>query len=84
MKAATISSMIDIHAPIVPGKSAAGLSIGDSVTELLLTVPTKSTTKLSSGEKHDLGAIKVWAEDGVITQIGVYSGYGVCYNPASE
>jgi hypothetical protein len=66
--------MIDIDAPIVPGKSAAGLSIGGLVSELLVTVRPRSTTTLSSGERHDLGAIRVWAKEGVITQIGVYSG----------
>lgn len=71
----TIRGMIDHEAPIVPGKSAAGISIGGLVSELIATAPTRSMTKLSSGETHDLGAIKVWANDGVITQIGVYSGY---------
>ena len=69
------SGMIDIDAQIVAGKSAAGFSIGGLVSELLGAVRPRSTTKLSSGEKHDLGAIKVWAKEGVITQIGVYSGY---------
>lgn len=67
--------MIDLDAPIVPGKSAAGVFIGSVVSELLATVDAHSTTKLSSGERHDLGTVKVWAKDGVITQIGVYSGY---------
>ena len=66
--------MIDLDAPIVPGKSAAGVFIGSVVNELFARVD-HSTTKLSSGERHDLGTVKVWAEDGVITQIGVYSGY---------
>jgi len=67
--------MIDNSAPIVPGKSAAGISIGGLVKEMLTTATTRSTTNLSSGERHDLGEIKVWAKHGVITQIGVYSGY---------
>jgi hypothetical protein len=67
--------MIDNDAPIVPGKSAAGIFVGGLVSELLATDPTRSTTKLSDSEAHDLGAIKVWANDGIITQIGVYSGY---------
>ena len=67
--------MIDIDAQIVPGKSAAGFSIGGLVSELLVAVRPRSTTKRSRGETHDLGAIRVWAKEGVITQIGVYSGY---------
>jgi hypothetical protein len=42
---------------------------------LRATVHSQSTTNLSSGEKHDLRAVKVWAKDGLIIQIGVYSGY---------
>ena len=67
--------MIDFDAPIVPGKSAAGVFIGSVVSELLATVDAHETTKLSNGESHDLGTVKVWAKDGMITQIGVYSGY---------
>jgi hypothetical protein len=67
--------MIDLGAPIVPGKSAAGVLLGSVVTELLATVRPRTTTKVSIGEKHDLGAVNVWAKDGVIIQVGVYSGY---------
>ena len=76
--------MIDIRAPIVPGKLAAGISIGGLVKELLTTVTTQSTTKLSSGERYDLDVIKLWVKNGVITQICVRSGYrGVLENRIS-
>lgn len=45
------------------------------MNELLSTVGTYSTTKLSGGERHDFGVVKVWAKDGVIIQVGVHSGY---------
>ena len=67
--------MIDIHAPIVPGKSAAGVFVGTAMSDLLSTVGAHAITKLSSGERHDLGVVKVWAKDGVIIQVGVCSGY---------
>jgi hypothetical protein len=67
--------VIDLNAPIVPAKSAAGVSIGDSVTQLLAAIRPRSTRKLYFGESYDLGEIRVWAKDGVVTQIGVYSGY---------
>jgi hypothetical protein len=67
--------MIDLDASIVPGKSAAGVLVGSIVSELPATVPSQSTTKMPSGEKHDFGAVKVWAKNGVIIQVGVYSGY---------
>ena len=50
--------MIDLDAPIVPGKSAAGVFIGSVVSELLATVDAHSTTKLSSAVRHDLGTVK--------------------------
>lgn len=67
--------MIDLDAPIVPGKSAAGVVVGSVVSELLATEHAPSTTKLSSGEKHDFGTVKVWAKDGMIVQVGLCSGY---------
>ncbi len=69
------SGMIDLDAPIVPGRSAAGVFVGTAVSELLSTVGAHTITKLSSVERHDLGVVKVWPKDGVITQVGVYSGY---------
>lgn len=74
--------MVDLNAPIVPGQSAAGVSIGDSVTELLATIRPRSTRKLWSGESHDLGEIRVWAKKGVVTQIGVYAGYRGILQPS--
>jgi hypothetical protein len=67
--------MIDFDAPILPGKSAGGVSIGAFISELLATCCPQSTAKISGGERHDLGAIKIWANNGVITQVGVYSDY---------
>jgi len=74
-KASTIQGMIDLDAPIVPGRSAAGVFVGTAVSELLSTVGAHAITKLSSSERHDLGVVKVWAKDGVIIQVGVGSGY---------
>ena len=73
-KASTIPGLIDLGAPIVPGKSAAGVFPGSAVSKLLSTVGAHSTTKLSSGEIHHLGLVEV-REDGVITRVGVYSGH---------
>lgn len=69
------SEVIDLDAFIIPAKTAAGVSIGSAVSELLATIRPQSTTKLSDGEKCDFGAIKIWAKNGTVTQIGVYSGY---------
>jgi hypothetical protein len=68
-------AMIDLDAPIVPAESAAGVSLGSVVNEVLAGVHSHSTEKVSSGEKHDLGAVQVWTKDGVVIQVGVFSGY---------
>jgi hypothetical protein len=67
--------VIDIDAPIVPGKSAAGFSIGSLVSDQLPAIRPQSTTNQSKHETHDLGIVKVWANGDVVYQIGVYSGY---------
>jgi hypothetical protein len=74
--------MIDLDAFIVPGNAAAGISIGSEVAGLLATIRPQSETKLPNSVKHDLGAVKVWSRDSIITQIGVYRGYRGILQPA--
>jgi hypothetical protein len=50
--------MVDDKAPIVPGKPAAGISIGDLVREVIATAPKQSTTKRSGVETHDLARLR--------------------------
>ena len=45
------------------------------MNELLLNIPPLEKTRLSLGEKYDLGSIKVWVENGIVTQVAVYSEY---------
>ena len=74
--------MIDLDAFIVPGKEAAGISLGVGVSELLANVSPQLITTLSDGLKYDLGTVKVWVQSGIVTQIGVYSGYRGILPPA--
>jgi len=67
--------MIDLDASIVPGKAAAGISIGSAVSELLANIRPLTAIKLSGSERLDFGTIKIWARNGIVTQVGVYSGY---------
>jgi hypothetical protein len=68
--------MVDLDATIIPGKGASGISIGTNLRDLPEgTRPQSVTPLLSGGLKHDLGSVKIWSKDGVITQVGVYSGY---------
>ena len=67
--------MLDLGAPIEPGRSAAGLSIGDSIAGLSEAV--ESTPKqLGNGEVlFEFSPVSLWVSDGVIRQIGVRQGY---------
>jgi hypothetical protein len=76
------SGMIDLDASIIPGKAAAGVLIGSGVTELLAIIRPQSTTKLPMGEKLDWGAVKIWSENAIVAQIGVFSGYRGTLQPA--
>ena len=45
------------------------------MTEFLSLNHPQSTTQLADAEEHDFQAIKLWAKNGIVTQIRVYSGY---------
>jgi hypothetical protein len=49
------------------------------------SLPTiHSTTKLSCGEKHDFGAVKVWPKTASLTKSASILDTVVCYSQASE
>ena len=67
--------MLDLHATIEPGKTAAGLSIGESVTGLPEAAVATRSSRGAEIELFDFGPVRVWVKDGVIYQIGVRHGY---------
>jgi hypothetical protein len=67
--------MLDLGASIEPGRSAAGLSIGESVAgvpEIAESMPKPLGNGLV---RFDLGPVSLWVTDGVISQIAVRQGY---------
>jgi len=74
--------MIDLDAPIMPGKGAAGLSIGTGVSNLLAAVRPRSTRTRFDAVKYDLGEISVLSKSGNIAEIGLYPGYWGILPPA--
>jgi hypothetical protein len=74
--------MIDLDAPIVPGKSAVGVLVGSVVGELLATV--HSTTKLSSGRSMILGRSRSGPKTASLTKSASILDTVVCYSQASE
>ena len=69
------SDMLNVEGVIVPGKAAGGVSIGSPVSEFLSLNRPQSTKQLPDDEQPDSGVIRIWAKKGIVTQIGVYSGY---------
>ncbi len=74
--------MIDLNAPIIPGKSAAGILLGSDVHYVLGSSQSsveeqRLTDKL---HLHDFGAVKVWSSNHVVSQIGVFFGYAGTLN----
>lgn len=72
MYGAKIPNLIE---PIVPGRSAAGISIGNKIRDLLEQARPLQTEEHGGLLIHDFGAAKVWSENGFVTQIGLYQGY---------
>jgi hypothetical protein len=76
--------MLDLNAPILPGHSAAGIHLGQPVAKVLLQAPAPVIETLPTFTVYRFGTVSVWARDGIVDQIGVFSGYtgtlpsGVC------
>ncbi|MEO8704898.1 MAG: hypothetical protein ABI867_32900 [Kofleriaceae bacterium] len=66
--------MIDLDAAIVPGESAGGFRLGQSVAEVLAEAP-KTTEKLANGFMYGFGPVLVWIERKKVTRIGLVEGY---------
>jgi hypothetical protein len=62
----------DIRAPIIPGKSAAGFLLGSRIDDFLIR--PELVENRSQFLVHAFPFVKVWAMNGLITQIGVYEG----------
>jgi hypothetical protein len=71
-----MSNVFNLDAPIVPGKSAAGISIDDSIEAILLQVQPFTITDLSQEKRYQFGSVSLWVNnEGKIKQIGLYPGY---------
>jgi hypothetical protein len=71
-----MSNVLKLDAPIVPGKSAAGVSIGDSIEDILQRAKPSTITDWSQGKHYQFGSVNLWVNNkGKIKQIGLYPGY---------
>ncbi len=67
--------MIDLKAPIIPGKSAAGIHIGQPIGELLILQKPRAIKKPEGFIRYEFGAVWVWTCNDLIDQIGLFQGY---------
>ncbi len=67
--------MFELNAPIIPSKSAAGISLGQSIETVLHANSPSSVCSLSKSEKLSFDSVDLWVKDGRVTQIGVKSRY---------
>jgi hypothetical protein len=54
-----MSNALKLDAPIVPGKSAAGIFIGDPIEDILLQVQSFIVTDRSDGKRYQFGLVNV-------------------------
>lgn len=67
---------ISLDAPILPGRGAAGLSLGTRISDLLAAHHADSAERLGDGiSRYRFGPVRVWAKLDLIDQIGVCHGY---------
>ena len=67
----------DLYAPIIPGKSAAGIEVGGTVKGFIQrAMPTLTTEFSTVVVRYEFGpVVKVWVRQGVVDKVGVYAGY---------
>lgn len=70
----TLARLPDLDAPILPGLSAAGVQIGESIER----IPNLSEIITEMGGVygfHKFNSVKVWSRSGIVVQMGVSEGY---------
>ena len=71
-----MSNPFNLDAPIVPGKSAAGVSIGDSIEDILMQLKPFTITELPQEKRYHFGSVNLWVNnEGKVKKIGLYPGY---------
>ncbi len=67
--------MIDLNAPIIPGESAAGIYVGQPISELLGQQNPIAVEKLENVTRYEFGPVWVWTRNDLIDQLGLFQGY---------
>lgn len=69
------ADVLDLDATIEPGRTAAGLSIGDPIAPVAALTGCARASLRNGMERFDFAAVSVWARQGAIEQIGVRGAY---------
>ena len=67
--------MFDLSAPIIPGKSAAGIELGQAIDEVIKFNQPNEITIHGDSTKYNFNQVVFWANNGRVFQIGVKLGY---------
>lgn len=67
--------MFDLDAAIIPGRSAAGISIGTAADEILSREQPLRRQPLKTQELLTFDSVELWVEDGRVRQIALSAGY---------
>jgi hypothetical protein len=67
--------MFDLSAPIVPGKSAAGIELGQSIAEIIKNNQPTNVQSYEKSTRYCFNSVDLWIEVGRVIQIGVKRGY---------
>jgi hypothetical protein len=73
---------LDPEAPIVPGRSAAGIDLGSRIEDILADIahlltpePTVSPYSESVTTRYHSDSVDLWERGGIVRQIGVHGAY---------
>jgi len=67
--------MLNLNAPIIPGQSAAGVRLGQTIDEIVATTQPTATIQLHDSSKLCFEYVNLWVKGNRVTQIGVSGKY---------
>jgi hypothetical protein len=71
-----MTTRFDLKAPIIPGKSAAGVQLGGNISKILAWAKPVTITPLTQGKCYYFGSVELWVNnESKVTQIGLHAGY---------
>jgi hypothetical protein len=74
--------MLELDAPIEPGRGLGGIAIGCAVDDILAHAKPLRVVELPGDDEdpqgvtiHSFGAIRTWSVAGIVVQVGAFEGY---------